>query len=550
MESVNDDVDITKDFLLCNRCGTCRSVCPLFPVFREEWASARGKVELAEAFFRGEKLDPARIGRIFDLCMHCMACEENCPSGMRADEIIMAVRAELARRGLIPAVKKAAFRLLDGMDNAVFKIMRGVGLARRAPLHGLGGRSPLRFLFPLLGWKRDRFVPLPKNKPFLRAGRELFKAEDSTTAFRAPAAVRRGEGVPSSGFDAHSAARLVERFISARERNLSRGLRAYFFVGHAVNHFFPEEAEAIVRVLNLLGVDVLAPADQLCCGAPVYFAGDIEGARRAAARALERMAGRRFDIVVTSCSSGGAMLKEVFPRLFDMTSDGYFEIGWDRREEAFFRIPQAAKVPSRYSGTIEIYRKLVEGKVFDVNELLAEVLELKMKRSGPAGIFGGAGGPMDEALRREEEDTETAGRRRDLPVVTYHHPCHLKRRQGIGWQPETILDSLPGHRYVGMKEADRCCGGGGAFTFLHAPEAEAISQRKMDAIEAVRPDILATACPVCRIQLMDMMHCRFVLERKTRGLEPRYIPVKTPVEILLDNLSHVLRKSRRRRVES
>ncbi|MCK4235670.1 MAG: hypothetical protein KAX38_01035, partial [Candidatus Krumholzibacteria bacterium] len=56
--------DITDDLLLCNRCGLCRSVCPLFPVYREEWGAARGKVELAEAFFRGDEVDEKKIGEI------------------------------------------------------------------------------------------------------------------------------------------------------------------------------------------------------------------------------------------------------------------------------------------------------------------------------------------------------------------------------------------------------------------------------------------------------------------------------------------------------
>jgi Fe-S oxidoreductase len=100
--------DITDDFLLCNRCGTCRAVCPLFTVFREEWASARGKVELAEAYFQGADVPPEKIQEIFDLCLHCMSCEENCPSGMRADEVVMAVRADMARKGMIPRVKRLA----------------------------------------------------------------------------------------------------------------------------------------------------------------------------------------------------------------------------------------------------------------------------------------------------------------------------------------------------------------------------------------------------------------------------------------------------------
>ena len=69
---------------------------------------SRGKVELAEAFFKGEDIDDKELAKIFEYCRHCMTCEENCPSGMRASEVVMAARAEMARRGKMPRVKMLA----------------------------------------------------------------------------------------------------------------------------------------------------------------------------------------------------------------------------------------------------------------------------------------------------------------------------------------------------------------------------------------------------------------------------------------------------------
>ncbi|UCF05347.1 MAG: (Fe-S)-binding protein [bacterium] len=544
--------DITDDFLLCNRCGSCRSVCPVYPVFREEFASARGKVELAEAFFKGEEINEGKLQDIFDLCLHCMTCEENCPSGMRADEVVMTVRAEMARRGLIPRLKRLALRALGGMDNALFKLMRAVGLARRVPLHGVGGKSPLRFLFPFLGWPVDRFVPLPAKKPFLSTAPEHSRAADLEAVLPDPAAVTAGDIAIPNHYDRGKAIELIERIITARRRNLEAGRRAYFFVGHAVNHFFPEEAGTVMRVLKLLGIDVLAPKDQICCGAPVYFAGDIEGARRVAAAALDRFASHRYDLVVTSCSSGGHMLKSVFPRLFDLNADGYFEIEWDTESESFRRAPSSGKVQNEYPRAADLYREHIEGKVFDINELLAAQLGLEMKVMDLTGVFKsldeGADHPVSQnAGSRPEpgnvEDTmfEEVAPRHVTPIVTYHYPCHLNRGQGVGWQPEAILGILPGYRYVRMEDADRCCGGGGSFTFLHPDAAEEIARRKIDAIDNVRADVVATACPVCRIQLMDMLHRRFAAHAKHRGERPVFIPVMTPTELLLEDLAPLLR---------
>jgi glycolate oxidase iron-sulfur subunit len=542
--------DITDDFLLCNRCGNCRSVCPLFTVFRSEWAAARGKVEIAEAYFKGGEFDTKKIQEIFDLCLHCMACEDNCPSGMRADEIVMAVRADMARKGLIPRIKRIAFKALEGMDSGFFKLMRALGLVRRSPLHGVAAKSPLNFLYPLFGWKRVRFFPLPAVKPFLSKGPELYSAADLEVSFdEIDSSAGQQEGL-ASNLDPVRAVRLKELIEKAREKNLVEKKTAYFFVGHAVNHFFPEEAEAVVTALNLLGIDVIAPKDQVCCGAPVYYAGDIEGARKAAAAAIEQFAKHRYDWIVTSCSSGGLMLKEEMKRLFDISSDGYFQIEWDDGLETFRRVPGRSEVSNAYPRIPDLYREYIEGKVYDINEVLAMLLGLEEKPRVFESLFKNAHGPegREEIESRgpagAESDDERAGEQIHLPVVTYHHPCHLKRGQGVGWQPEALLELLPGHRYAPMKDADRCCGGGGMFTFFYSEAAEEVARVKMDAVEALRPDVLATSCPICRTQLMDMLNRRFVVEREAEGKSARRIPVKTPVELLLEDLAPVLRTSR------
>jgi len=285
--------DVHDDFLLCNLVRDVPLHMPAPRVYREEWAGARGKVELAEAFFRGEKIGDKELQKVFDLCLHCMTCEENCPSGMRADEIVMAVRAEMGAAASC-AVKRAALWALGGADSALFKMARALGVVRRAPLHGVARGGPLSFLYPLLGWPRERFIPLPAAKPFLGSGPEIYLAEDvggdspDPEQFVGGGRSRRGDGAGEGGprriirnqegawagvrLRQNKAAALIELIIAAREKNLPQEARL-LFVGHAVNQFFPEEARAVTRLLNMLGIDVLAPKNQVCCGAPVYHAG-------------------------------------------------------------------------------------------------------------------------------------------------------------------------------------------------------------------------------------------------------------------------------------
>ena len=109
--------------------------------------------------------------------------------------------------------------------------------------------------------------------------------------------------------------------------------------------------------------------------------------------------------------------------------------------------------------------------------------------------------------------------------VTYHDSCHLKKSLGVTEQPRTVLKSLPGWQLVEMPEADRCCGCGGSFTLYNYDLSRQIGQRKRDNIVSVHPDVVATGCPACMMQIMDM------LSRNNDS-----IPVKHVIELYADTL--------------
>jgi Fe-S oxidoreductase len=231
------------------------------------------------------------------------------------------------------------------------------------------------------------------------------------------------------------------------------------------------------------------------------------------------------------------MLKQEFPRLFDLNEDGFFNIAWDPVTEVFTRKGEGSSSREEYLETGDLYRKNIEARVFDINELVIDLLGLEKAVRGFDSMVMDSG----EGKNRKETPGRAGDAADPRPTVTYHHPCHLNRGQNVDWQPEMILERLPGWKYVRMKDADVCCGGGGTFTFTHPEESQAIAQRKMDAVEDAGPGVVATACPLCRIQLMDMMKRRFTVEAKEKGLPPRDIPVVSPVELLAGDLLKILR---------
>jgi Fe-S oxidoreductase len=88
-------------------------------------------------------------------------------------------------------------------------------------------------------------------------------------------------------------------------------------------------------------------------------------------------------------------------------------------------------------------------------------------------------------------------------LVTYHDPCHLARGLSVRAAPRAILAAIPGLTLVEHEEADRCCGGGGTFSFSHRPLSKRIQERKLGSIARSGAGVIATGCPGCKYQLND-----------------------------------------------
>jgi heterodisulfide reductase subunit D len=91
-------------------------------------------------------------------------------------------------------------------------------------------------------------------------------------------------------------------------------------------------------------------------------------------------------------------------------------------------------------------------------------------------------------------------------TITYHDPCHLGRHVGVYDAPRYVLTHIPGVNFVEMeriKEFQRCCGAGGGVKAGIPDLADGVAQSRVkDALET-KADILSSACPFCKRNLMD-----------------------------------------------
>lgn len=117
------DIDTQVDllakeaYLQCIRCGLCLAVCPTYRATLNETDSPRGRIALARA------QDEARLARSdnyadkFYRCLLCAACENVCPSGAQASEILQGARDDAACHDLLPERLAQLDRAIDAGHN-------------------------------------------------------------------------------------------------------------------------------------------------------------------------------------------------------------------------------------------------------------------------------------------------------------------------------------------------------------------------------------------------------------------------------------------------
>lgn len=111
-------------------------------------------------------------------------------------------------------------------------------------------------------------------------------------------------------------------------------------------------------------------------------------------------------------------------------------------------------------------------------------------------------------------------RQSDVKTV-FHNPCELGRGNGVYDAPEKVLQTVSQRistRYDGKKSL--CCGGSLANTHISPAQRTVISRDALNAYLAYRPDVLVTACPLCK---------------KTFGKNSTEVPVKDLAEIVAEN---------------
>jgi glycolate oxidase iron-sulfur subunit len=85
--------------------------------------------------------------------------------------------------------------------------------------------------------------------------------------------------------------------------------------------------------------------------------------------------------------------------------------------------------------------------------------------------------------------------------VCYDDPCHLVHGQRVETAPRRLLEQIPGLSLLAHEDPGSCCGAAGIYNLTHPAMSRAVLDRKLRALAAVDPDLIATGNPGCLMQI-------------------------------------------------
>ncbi|MFI7311221.1 (Fe-S)-binding protein [Streptomyces hygroscopicus] len=238
-------------------------------------------------------------------------------------------------------------------------------------------------------------------------------------------------------------------------------MRVALFITCVNDTLYPRTGQAVVTLLERLGVEVGFPDTQSCCGQPQFNTGyrhETEPLVRRYAAAF-----RGYDYVVVPSGSCAAMVRDNYPRI-------------------------AAKAAAEGRGQ-ELAEAAAEAvpKTYELTEFLTDVLEV---------VDVGAYYPH---------------------TVTYHPTCHGLRMLGLGDRPRSLLAAVQGLNLVELPGAEECCGFGGTFAVKNPAVSAAMGADKARNITATGAEAVCTVDNSCQ------MHIGGTLARQGSTVRPVHI---------------------------
>ncbi|MBC6445668.1 (Fe-S)-binding protein [Actinokineospora xionganensis] len=222
-------------------------------------------------------------------------------------------------------------------------------------------------------------------------------------------------------------------------------MRVALFITCFNDTLFPATGQAVVRVLERLGHEVVFPPDQTCCGQMHFNTGYQRECVPLVRSFVDTFADA--DVVVAPSASCVGMVRDFHGRVAEVSGDRGL----------------AAAVAE------------TAPRVHEFTEFLVDI----------AGVTDvGAYFPHR---------------------VTYHPTCHGLRLLKLGDRPQALLRAVEGIDLVDLPDATECCGFGGTFAVKNSDVSVAMGTDKVARVLATGAEVLTAADNSCLMHVGGLL---------------------------------------------
>jgi L-lactate dehydrogenase complex protein LldE len=220
----------------------------------------------------------------------------------------------------------------------------------------------------------------------------------------------------------------------------TRPTRVQLLVTCLVDRIFPETGMAVARTLERLGIEVIVPPAQTCCGQPAFNAGYTDDARAMARHTIDVFLASPDPIVIPSGSCGDMVIHQ-YAALF------------------------------KNDPVYEARARALASRTYEFTQFLVDVL-----------------GVTDVGAVSSER-------------LAYHACCHGLRGLNLRDEPRALIAAVGGAGTCTLAESDVCCGFGGLFSVKMADVSSAMLDRKLDRIEESGADAVVVTDVSCGMHM-------------------------------------------------